>query len=107
MRLAEVGASGQNAIESASMDLPLVGFPGDVAARYLAGAGVGRLRVRDESLAAAALSVDSRIRVEVVPSLEVENDISAFDLRERRAIELAAGSLVALRGIRRALNTPR
>lgn len=69
-RLVEVGAAGQARIERASLDVRLEGFAAQVAARYLAGAGVARLRVRDAATAEAARAVDPRVEVTIDPTLE-------------------------------------
>ena len=63
-RLAEVGAAGQRAIAAATVDVETDGLAADVAACYLAGAGVGCVRVGDREVAAAAGSIDPAVRVE-------------------------------------------
>jgi hypothetical protein len=98
-RLAEVGARGQERITRACVDVPFEGFAGEVAARYLAGAGVGALRVREPSLAAAARAVDPAVNVEVAPALAHPDP---FDpgLRHAAARELASGARWALEVLR-------
>ncbi|MGD0530047.1 MAG: hypothetical protein ABSE49_33235, partial [Polyangiaceae bacterium] len=73
-QLAGVGASGQARIRRATAEVRLEGLAADVAARYLAGAGVSGLRVRAEELAAGARALDASVRVEVDPSLAVVLD---------------------------------
>ena len=68
-RLAELGAAGQARIARASLEVPLDGLAAWVAARYLAGAGVARLRVRDAATAQAARGVEPRVEVVVDPGL--------------------------------------
>jgi molybdopterin/thiamine biosynthesis adenylyltransferase len=100
-RLAGVGAEGQARIGRASVDVRLDGFAADVAARYLAGAGVGCVRVRAEDLAEGARAIDAGVRVEVDPSLGIEAD--TVDLEDPGARDLARGALHALRAIRAAI----
>ncbi len=116
-RLAEVGATGQARIVAAAIDVPMVGLPGEVAARYLAGAGVGRLRVRSAAVAAAASSIDPSVRVDLEdvashhePMDEGEGSASsvtsselALDLRDPVARDMALGARVALRALRAVL----
>lgn len=114
MRLAELGQAGQERIKRAQVDVSLNGIAGEVAVRYLAGAGVGALRVRDPALARLALAIDSTVHVEVDPRLEAGDGsaISGIDASEPSATsglsdpacrELALGAHVALRGLRAAL----
>jgi hypothetical protein len=107
-RLAGVGVAGQRAIAAATVDVRGGGLAAEVATRYLAGAGVGALRVGDPALGVAATSIDAAVRVEVdavgssrgpqAPS----TDEGAFGLRDPSAREVAQGAreaLLALRGI--------
>jgi molybdopterin/thiamine biosynthesis adenylyltransferase len=103
--LAGVGAEGQARIERASVDIPLDGFAADVAARYLAGAGVGRVRVRAAELAEGARAIDAGVRVDVDPSLGLTTT-EHVDLDDAGARDLARGALCALRAIRAALERP-
>jgi hypothetical protein len=64
-RLAEVGSAGQARLRGARVDVRLAGHAAEVAVRYLAGAGVGYLRVPHASLADAARAVDPQVAVEV------------------------------------------
>jgi hypothetical protein len=98
-RLAGVGAEGQARIEAASVDVPLRGFAGEVAARYLAGAGVGSLRVPDEAVGRAARAIDARVRVVVEPSLAAGAVPVPAGFEDRAAADLAAGALHALRAL--------
>lgn len=102
--LAGVGAEGQARIERASVDVPLDGFAADVAARYLAGAGVGRVHVRAAELAEGARAIDAGVRVDVDPSLGLATE--HVDLDDAGARDLARGALCALRAIRAALERP-
>jgi hypothetical protein len=102
-RLAGVGVDGQARIARACVDVSLHGFAADVAARYLAGAGVACVRVRAEDLAGGARGIDGGVRVEVDPALEEEASPEVFVLEDPTAIELARGALFALRALRAAL----
>ena len=64
-RLAEVGTSGQLRLQSATASCSLEGLAGEVCARYLAGAGVGRVKVSSELLAASARRLNSAVEVDV------------------------------------------
>jgi hypothetical protein len=94
-RLAEVGDLGQARIARVRVDVCAAGLAGDVAARYLAGAGVCGLRVRSELIASAARAVDPAVEV-TVAALGVDDTGDGFDLREPGARELARGSNLAL-----------
>jgi len=100
-RLADVGAEGQARIRRASVDVPLDGFAADVAARYLAGAGVACVRVCDDALGDGARAIDASVRVVIDPSLAVaSSDPEMLDLDDTSARDLARGALFALRAIR-------
>ena len=101
-RLAEVGEPGQARIRGATVDVCLGGAAGEVAARYLAGAGVGRLRVRDARVGEAAKAVDPAVAVEVVPELEgmgQEEDLGVLHPDAQDLARGATAALAALRGI--------
>jgi hypothetical protein len=102
-RLAGVGASGQARLGRATAEVRLDGLAGDVAARYLAGAGLAGVRVRAEEVAAGARGLDASVRVEVDPSLAVANEAEPLDLDDASARDLARGALAALRAIRAVL----
>jgi len=104
-RLAGVGAAGQQRIAAALVDVQADGLAGEVAARYLAGAGVGRLHVRDRALAQAAASVDPSVRVEVgaSPAPAATAGPSTDELpgfRDPSARDVARGAREALRALR-------
>jgi hypothetical protein len=108
-RLAEVGSRGQSRIASATADVRLRGLAGEVAARYLAGAGVGHLRVRDPEQVVAARSVDPSVRVELLgegerdgaDSHEADGDGDGVaGLRDPSAAAVARGARDALRVLR-------
>jgi molybdopterin/thiamine biosynthesis adenylyltransferase len=95
-RLAEVGSTGQASIGAAEVQVGGEGIASLVAARYLAGAGVGAVRVRSATVAAAIARVDSAIRIEVDADLSDEIPDDAFDLRDPAARSLAIGARTAL-----------
>jgi hypothetical protein len=97
--LAGVGREGQARIARASVDVGLDGFAGDVAARYLAAAGVARVRVRTEELAQGPRAIDRGVRVEVEAGLDAA-PAEALELHDPSALELARGALFALRALR-------
>jgi hypothetical protein len=101
-RLAEVGSGGQERLAGARVEVRVEGLAAHVAVRYLAGAGVGELQVRDASLAAAAQAVDPGARVGVDPGLSVEPG-EAFDLSDPAARAVAAGAMAALHAMKMAL----
>jgi len=107
-RLADVGPQGQARIARALAVVPGQGLAAEVAARYLAGAGVAALRVRDEATAAAARSMDPGVRVTVEPGLgdtaPDEATLLAM-LTDPAARAVASGALLALRVLRAALAT--
>jgi hypothetical protein len=103
-RLAEVGREGQARIASARVEIRSRGPAASIAARYLAGAGVGHLRTPDETAAAAARAVDPGVHVEVgaLPR-PMAPAVSPFALRNPSADAVALGAHEALVAIRRAL----
>src|SRR6185437_11059803 len=90
-RLAEIGAEGQGRIAAARAEVRSGGLAGEVATRYLAGAGIGVLRVREPSLAPIAAAVDPAVKVEVV---ERAADTAVPDpfFRDPAAAALARGA---------------
>ncbi|HEY3822625.1 MAG TPA: hypothetical protein VGL81_35915 [Polyangiaceae bacterium] len=103
-RLAGIGDAGQARLGRASVDVRLDGFAAEVAARYLAGAGVACLRVPTAEAAEGARAIDAHVRVEVDPSLAGPGD--DVDLDDASARDLARGALCALRAIRAVLEEP-
>ncbi|MDP9001715.1 MAG: hypothetical protein M3O46_16570 [Myxococcota bacterium] len=102
-KLTEVGGTGQARIARARVDVRLDGAAADVAARYLAGAGVAGVRVRDRALAEAARTIAPGIHVDVDPTLRVEVEVEDFGLRDPACRDLARGAHAALRALRAAL----
>lgn len=102
-RLAEVGSEGQARIAAASVAVRASGLAAEMETRYLAGAGVGRIRVGDPALADVATSIDPAVRVEVDADAVNAVGGDASELRELRdpcAREAARGAREALRALR-------
>jgi hypothetical protein len=103
-----VGSVGQERIGHAAVGVRLEGLAGEVAVRYLAGAGVGRLRVRTPDLAATARAVDPNVEVEVEVEvggdpLDGREDGTLSGIEDPIASEVALGALIALRALRVAI----
>jgi hypothetical protein len=103
--LAGVGTEGQTRIATAVVDVRLAGMAADVAARYLAGAGVACIRIRDQALARGASALAPAVRIQVDPTLALEDDAILFGLRDPSARDLAAGAHAALCALRAALGS--
>ncbi len=103
MRLAEVGSTGQAKIAAACIEVSGVGLSAEVTARYLAGAGVGTVRVRGEDLAASIAAVDPSVRVEVLPGVPAPPGDDDFGLHDPVARDVARGARAALRALRAVL----
>ena len=100
--LADVGPAGQRRIAGAVADVRSGGLAGEVAVRYLAGAGMGLLRVREPALVAAAAEVDPSVRAELVAE-PVEGPAASLAFHDAAAGEVARGALEALALLRGAL----
>ena len=102
MRVAQIGEAGQRRIAAARVDVRLEGLAALVAARYLAGAGVDRVRVSTPDLAREVRAVDASISVEVDEHLAPDgiDEPGADDPQARAALR---GARVALRSLVHAL----
>jgi hypothetical protein len=99
-----IGPDAQARVRAASVDVGPDGFAGSVAARYLAGAGVARLRVRTADIAAAARAIDPAIEVEVAEVAPTSAGGAApAGFEHPVASEMALGALLALRALRSAI----
>jgi hypothetical protein len=105
-RLAEVGSAGQARIAAARAEVAGEGLASVVAARYLVGAGVGSVRVRNPALAAAVARIDGVVAVAVDASLSDTAPDDAFDLRDPAARAVASGARMALEVLRGILEAP-
>jgi hypothetical protein len=104
-RLAEVGVEGRARIAAACVDVPLDGVAAAVAVRYLAGAGVGHIRVATGAVAGEARAIDVGVRTEVDPALVTPAGprASFVSLRDPAADAVALGAHTALVSLRRVL----
>jgi hypothetical protein len=108
-KLAEVGSAGQDKIARSDVDVRVDGLAGDVAVRYLAGAGFRRLRVRDASLIGAAQAIDPEVVVRVDGQLgptvgdAPRELLEQLGVRDDAALQVARGAYAALRALRAAL----
>ena len=103
VRLAEIGSSGQVRISSKLVSVGLEPDAADIAARYLAGAGVRGVRVRDATMAEGARAIAPGIRVDVDPALPIDTEALAFDIRDPTCRDICRGAHAALRALRAAL----
>jgi hypothetical protein len=103
LSLAEIGVAGQARIQAARVVVAFGGLAGQVAVRYLAGAGVGCLCVSDEDLASAARSVDATVRVDVNPALSDSPEEDPYGFRDPVARDIALGARHALHALRSAI----
>jgi hypothetical protein len=104
--LAGVGEGGQKRLAAARVVVPADDFVGEIATRYLAGAGCRELRVRGSALVAAALAVDPDVQVAIDPSIDVDAETTLYPWRTRATSELATGAHLALRLLRGLLREP-
>ena len=109
-KLIEIGDAGQAKIAAASAEVRGSDPAAAIEARYLAGAGVGELRVASDAIAEAARAIDRAVVVVVDASLtsmpdddEGEESVAAFGLRDASARAVASGAHRALVRLRRAL----
>jgi hypothetical protein len=79
VRLAEVGEAGQARFASRELFVRGEGTSSVVEARYLAGAGCGRLVVTNEEVARAAREVDPALQVSVLPELAARDGDDASE----------------------------
>jgi hypothetical protein len=102
-RLAGVGAAGQASLAAAEVSVAGAGLAAEVEARYLAGAGIGAIRVASDGVAEAARALgDSEVRVTIAPELASAAamklaDLGASDAAARAVAEGAHRALVAIR----------
>lgn len=110
VRLAEVGEAGQSRLAAAEVEVSSAGFAGEVEARYLAGAGVGALRVGSEVHGAAARAMDAGVRVElgaVTGPSELPPGLASLEGAARDVAEGAYRALVSVRAALGGTDVPR
>lgn len=106
-QLVEIGSAGQERIAESTAVVRGEGLAAEVATRYLAGAGVRCIRVREPALAVVAASIDPAVRVEIderAAESEAPRSASvAHDFRDAAARHVALGAREALHALRTAL----
>jgi hypothetical protein len=103
VKLAEVGEEGQARLEATTAFVATDDLSGVVEARYLAGAGVGKISTAHEAIGEVARAVDSTIQiVEARPAPLGLGEPPAFGVRDPVALEVALGAWRALAHVRRA-----
>jgi hypothetical protein len=106
VRLTEVGERGQTKLGRSNVVVEGRGASGRIEARYLAGAGVGTLRVSEPAVAEAALAVDSQVTVQVEPAgpRVVTAEVPAWaEELDPAARDVALGAYRALTAVRNVL----
>lgn len=98
MRLPIVGKSGQRAIAEASLVVPAAGVEGEIMARYLAGAGVTKLRTADDAAAVAARAIDAKVEASAGAPIATEPMTDLDDL-DPAARDVARGARAAVRAL--------
>src|SRR3974390_570033 len=96
VRLPEVGSKGQARIGRRTVLVALDGFAAEVAVRYLAAAGFGRLRVRDPRWGGRAGGVAPAVGVEGEAAPPASAPPTGYDLSDAAARDLARGARAAL-----------
>ncbi len=107
VRLAEVGEEGQVRLARATVTVRGLAASGAIEARYLAGAGIGALRVREIAHAEAARAIDAAVRIEDAaavgaPDPCASSPIEALGL-DPAAYDVARGAWCALDAMRQVL----
>ncbi len=107
MRLPIIGREGQKALAELGAQVAATGDEGIVAARYLAGAGIGRLIVATPESADAARRLDATVSVEIGPALEPPPAMTELDDLDPAARAVARGARTAARILVAALGSGR
>ena len=102
VRLAEVGEEGQARLEATTAFVEGDALAGIVEARYLAGAGVGKLATEHEAVGDAARAVDATVQVVEGRVRLGLGEPPAFGVRDPAALDVALGAWRALAHVRRA-----
>jgi hypothetical protein len=108
VRLVEIGEAGQARLAHAAVSVRGAGAAGVLEARYLAGAGVGTVRVHDDAQARAVAAMDASVRVERVepaaPARPLEpTPLDALEGMDPSALDVARGAWRALDTLRRVI----
>ena len=111
-RLEEVGDAGQRRLEESTCTVRGAGLAAEVEARYLVGAGVGRVLVSDPEAAHRSREVDTSVDVSILTipddEREVEPTAAVADPEWASSLsvparEVALGAYRALSSLRRVL----
>jgi molybdopterin/thiamine biosynthesis adenylyltransferase len=103
-RLREIGEGGQRRIGAATAIVASTGFAAEIEARYLAGAGFGRVVVADAASSAAARAIDPSVVVEQRDAVEAAVAAPfAAEIADPSARAVAEGAWRALAAIRAAV----
>jgi hypothetical protein len=105
--LAEIGEEGQREIATTAHAVRGDGVAARVEARYLAGAGIGHLRVETDGVARCATGVDALVDVRVVSDPDRDRDPAWTHDLDPAARDVALGAYRALQVIRRAVLPPK
>jgi hypothetical protein len=102
--LADVGEEGQARLAATTAVVDAEGLAGAVEARYLAGAGVGKLATRSAFIGAAASAADGSIQIVDEARARLGSDSPPpFEIRDPSALDVALGAWRALAHVRRAV----
>jgi hypothetical protein len=102
-RLAEIGDDGQERIAATTAYVDDEGLSGTIEARYLAGAGVGRIATASAVVSDAARAVDAGVQIVEGAGVRLgHGEAPAFGVRDPAALDVATGAWRALAHVRRA-----
>ena len=107
MRLPMIGREGQRVLGELHARVGASGDEGIVAARYLAGAGVGRLTVVDAEVAASAHRLDAGVTTTIEPGIAAAPPMAELDDMDPAARSVARGARTAVRILVGALGSGR
>jgi hypothetical protein len=104
VRLAEIGEVGQERIEATTAYVDDEGIAGTLEARYLAGAGVGKIATASPGIADAARAVDPNVHLIEGARVRLgHGEPPPFGIKDPVALEVARGAWRALAHVRRAV----
>ena len=104
VRLADVGEEGQARLEATTGFVETDGLAGVVEARYLAGAGGGKISTGYEAIGDVARAVDATIQIVAARRAPLgHGEPPAFGVKDPVAMEVALGAWRALAHVRRAI----
>ena len=108
VRLVEIGEDGQARLARAVVAVRGAGYAGELEASYLAGAGIGTIRVVDDAQARTVGAMDASVRVERgAPARTLESTpLDALEGMDASALDVARGAWRALDTVRRVIAGP-